>query len=113
MIFTVYNYREFNNSNKHEWVKSWNEMVNEDYDFCKNNHTVIPEEIKVSDLPSYHPYWKNKVRKDTLKTIKRHEDNYKECLKDPDRIKYLYNIDTTLEGIRDKITNLEKKLIII
>jgi hypothetical protein len=66
MIFPQYNYSELNNSDKSIWIISdWCKMVRESKEYCKNIKNIFEFEGKcrVSDLPSWHPYWKYAVKK--------------------------------------------------
>jgi len=77
MIFPQYNYKEFNNSNKSEWVlqpptvENWCKMVNGSVKYC-NELTDVFEFIghcEPIDLPSEHPYWKLQSFKRTIELI--------------------------------------------
>lgn len=117
MIFCNYNYKEFNNNNKNEWPlqpptqENWNKMVNENYNYCLELKSIdFPNHLNSSDLPSFHPYWTEFTKQNTIKTLERHIKNYEICKKDPNQIKYLYNLDTTLKMISDKIEKLKSEI---
>jgi len=61
-------------------------------------------------LPSFHPYWRNKVKKDIRKSIKQTVVKYNECKKNPEKIKYHFNSYTSLGDIEKIIKEYKLKL---
>ena len=78
MIFPNYEYKNFHQENKEQWVlqpptlNNWCKMVNASYNYCKNLIDVFEFEkygVKPCELPSEHPYWKLQSYKSTIKLI--------------------------------------------
>ena len=91
-----------------EWVK----FVNENSKHCREKSTVNDFKGKChhTDLPSEHPYWAKVVRASVFNTMMRHMQNYKLCMEDSSQIKYLYNLDTSLDDIKEKIDKCKARI---
>ncbi len=95
----------------------WVEVLNKDYKYCSKFNLIkwsvyyfykLKNNFHVSDLPSYHPYWKGVVRNDVKKIVKRHKSNIKEIKKDSSKLKYFYSSTTNIEDVYNIIDELEK-----
>lgn len=91
--------------------EDWVIFVNENYKFSIEKSTTFDflGKCKDSDLPSYHPYWTNEVKKYYKKELDRLWEKYIECYYDNSKIKYHFNITTRIEDIEKKIILYEKK----
>lgn len=71
----------------------WETFIEENYKYGRIQSTVfdwIGEIEKPGQLPSYHPYWMHICwleKQDRIKTMLCH---YKECLKDPEVIRFYF-----------------------
>lgn len=93
---------------------SWDSYVialNENIKFASTNSTIddFIGKCDISDLPSYHPYWSNEVKKGIVKRLNILEIQYKECVANPSKIKYYFNNTTSLEDINNKIKKLKNE----
>lgn len=112
MIFCQKRYKELNNKNHNHTSKEWFEMVKKNEQYCENWNLFKRFEMyfykwhrgfNYSDLPSQHPYWKLQVKKDYRLIVKTLQEKYEECKKDNSKIKYMFNRNTSLKDIEDKI----------
>jgi hypothetical protein len=90
--------------------QDWLDFVTENIRYCREESTINDFEgkCKDSDLPSEHPYWKQQIRNQWYETMLRHIKNLNQCIKDPNKIKFLYNSNTTLTTIKEKISKCKK-----
>lgn len=108
MAFCVRTFSEVNFSD----VEAHKSFLKENYEWCKSNSTVNDWQGKTetpTNLPSWHPYWVNQVKKQYLITLERIEKLYIECLEDHDKIKYHYNRSAGIETIERHIEELKQK----
>lgn len=61
------------------------------------------------EVPSSHPYWARVVLLDKIKREKRHIENLRICEENPEMIKMLYNLTTTLKDIRAKVAAIPSR----
>lgn len=94
-------------------------MINDNYIYCSKMNLIKWVEFyfwyslgrfEYCELPSFHYYWKIKTRKDKRKRLIELIDKYDICKKNPDQIKFLFNRDTTLKTIEDKIEKLKMEI---
>lgn len=118
MVFAQYGYKTFHNENteKHpiqpyHW-DNWIKMVNNNVKYCAKMNWfkmiefyfwIIVGRVRFCDLPSFHRYWKHEVRKNEKKSLKILISKYELCKKNPTRIKYLFNKNTSLKDIENRI----------
>lgn len=119
MIFCQYNYKEFNNSNKHEHPTTWNKMVDGNTVYCERFNIlkwtkfwfyIYTGKIKLHEIPSCHPYFKYVVQKRMLNNLVLLYNTYFECKKDTTKIKYYFNSSTTINTIEAKIKKDASKI---
>jgi hypothetical protein len=68
------------------------------------------KKLEYTDLPSFHPYWKEQVKKDVRVILNKTIKLYKICEKDPKQIKYHFNNTTSLNDLKNRITEYKEKL---
>ena len=92
--------------------QGWIDFVNQNYIYGTTESKVWDwkDKCKVSDLPSYHPYWTMIVCEEAKKTLEWIEERYKECLKDYGKIKYYFNNSTKITDIENKIRSYKNKI---
>jgi hypothetical protein len=87
-------------------------MVDDNYDYCQNFNLwkwvvfyfwYYVGRVRYCDLPSFHPYWKNEVKKDMRKKLDSIIIKYNECKNNPEKIKYYFNATTSLRDIEKRI----------
>ncbi len=90
----------------------WVDFVNENYKHAITKSKTFDWIGKCvpSELPSFHPYYKYLIKKRNRNELIRLGLIYKECVNDESRIKFHFNLTTSLEDIEDKIMNLNNKL---
>ena len=91
-----------------DWVK----FTKENYNYALSKSTIkdFKSKCKSIDLPSYHPYWKLIAKLRLRKHYFRIIGYYKECLIDNSKIKYYFNISTTMLDIENKINEMKQKI---
>lgn len=125
MIFSCYKYKSFHNENKLNWpiqpatIENWCDMVNRDQGYC-NKKTFFKHvtflfflkirKLKYSDLSSCHWYWREQIKLDLKKSLVILKNKYNECRRNPDRIKFIFNSNTSLKDIEMDIKSKELKL---
>jgi len=125
MVFCQYNYKNFHNENRDKRpiqpynINNWCKMVNDNDAYCKNFNWwkwvvfyfwYCIGRFKYIDLPSNHPYWKEQVRKDIKEKLKVTLVKYTDCKKNPEKIKYHFNIFTSLKDVENTIAEYKQKL---
>lgn len=123
MIFAQYSYKNFHdeNTDKHPVqpysLHNWCKMVNDNDEYCLNMNWlkwievyfwVAVGRIRFSDLSASHQYWDIQVSKREKKDLKRLKEQYNICKKNPDQIKILFNLTTSLQDIREMINGYNK-----
>jgi hypothetical protein len=103
-MICVKTFKEISTKDFDTW-QEWLNFVEENARYCREESTINDYKGKCEPnaLPSEHPYWRKIVRDKSYETMLKHISNLEECSKDPNKIKYLYNMNTTLETIRNKI----------
>ena len=98
--------KDFNN-----W-KEWVEFVNNNIKYAETYSKAKDFKGKCNswDLPSFHPYWDLAVRLKNRKILFRTIGLYNECVLDSKKIKYYFNLSTSLHTIELKIKELKKKV---
>lgn len=94
---------------------SWNGWVNFVND---NNHHAIKFSTPFDyvgkcnewELPSFHPYWSNKIKQNIAKDLISLMSIYEECKKDTSKIKYHFNLTTSVKDIEGMIKNKKDKI---
>ena len=88
------------------------DFVNENIKYSKEYSTVNDYigKCKVSDLPSFHPYWKEQVKNSMRKNLKTLLENIEQIEKNPSKMQYIYNKTTTLNMLYEKVKNLKTKI---
>ena len=125
MIFAQYGYRNFHNENtdKHpiqpyHW-NNWVKMVNDNQKYCAKMNWlkwvelyfwIMMGRVRKVELPSFHRYWRLQVNKQYAVDVKSLIVKYETCKKDPSQIKYLFNINTSLKDIEQKIIDYKKRM---
>jgi len=91
-----------------EWVS----FVNENIKIAKTKSKPNDFKGKCKDieLPSFHPYWNLLVRINLRKDLFKLIEKYEECKKDSSKIKYYFNVNTSLHSIENKIKSLKNKV---
>jgi hypothetical protein len=104
-------FKEKTNKDFNSW-KEWVEFVNNNYKYAQTHSKAKDFKGKCNswDLPSFHPYWDLVVRLQNRKTLFRTIELYNECALDSKKIKYYFNMSTTLHTIELKIKELKKKV---
>ena len=88
------------------------DFVNENIKYSKEHSTVkdYVDKCKDSDLPSFHPYWKEQVKISMCKNLETLLENIEQIEKDPSKMQYIYNKTTTLNMLYEKVKNLKTKI---
>jgi hypothetical protein len=111
MVFCNLKYKSYGITDIHPYNK-WVDMVNKNIKYCQTFNIIkwivfyfyrINNRIKPHELPSFHPYWKMKVKQDMRKKLNRLIDNYNECIENPEMTKYYFNKDTSLMKVEQQI----------
>jgi len=99
------------NSDFDNWDE-WVMFVNENIKYAKENSTVddYKDKCDISDLPSFHPYWRDLINKDKKVRVEDLEKKYDSCRKNPDLIKVYFNSSTALSDIRERIEKLKDEI---
>ena len=87
---------------------NWNDyiyFVNENIRYAKTKSKVndFKGKCEPHELPSYHPYWSLVVRLGYRKLLFKTIENYNKCEEDIEQLKYLYNHNTSLKNLRERI----------
>lgn len=110
MTFPHLKYKEFSAADFGSW-QGWVDAVNRAKEYCK---TCAVDEwkglCKEGDLPSFHPWWTQKVNEDRAVLAAALEQKYQICKDDPSQIKYLFNATTTLDDILKKIQAVKNRM---
>lgn len=90
---------------------AWVKFVNNNFRYAKTKSTIFDfyGKCKAINLPSFHPYWENEAKKISYKMLMETRKRYAECIKDQSKIKYYFNITTSIQDIVDKIKSYEEK----
>jgi len=120
MIFAQYGYKNYHNGNSEAHpIKSWAKMVSDNQRYCMKNTWIkalelrlwlIVGRVSLCELPSFHWYWKEQSKKEIKSRLKILVRQYEECKKNPDRIKYLFNANTTLSHLESRINTYKFQL---
>ena len=112
MIFCQYKYKEYNNETKTH-PNEWMIMVRDNELYCRNKtlykrimlyiYVHLLHRCMLSDLPSFHWYWKDSVKEKKDLRKKREKQIIKECLINPDMIKFHFNATTTIEDLEKRL----------
>ena len=88
------------------------DFVNENIKYSKEHSTVKDyiDKCKDSDLPSFHPYWKEQVKNSIRKNLETLLENIEQIEKDPSKMQYIYNKTTTLNMLYEKVRILRVKI---
>ena len=88
------------------------DFVNENIKYSKEHSTVedYVGKCKDSDLPSFHPYWKEQVKNSMRKNLETLLENIEQIEKDPSKMQYIYNKTTTLNMLYEKVRILRVKI---
>jgi hypothetical protein len=107
MIYPHLNYTEAKATTQEET----NNLVNASYRYCQTITDVFEfiGKCRHIDLPSFHPYWKNEVKRQDYKTLQRVKAMYEECKADTKKIAYYFNATASLIDIESKIRHYEKQ----
>jgi hypothetical protein len=105
MILASKGYTDFKTNDLNEWHKA----LREDYLYCQKLTDFSHLPCKPIDLPSWHPYWKNEVKKDAFRRLQEWKAKYKACKENRNLIKYHFNNTTGLADIEKGIKELEIK----
>ena len=92
--------------------QEWVNFVNQNYIYGITESKVYDwkDNCKVSEIPSYHPYWTMIVCEKLKETLEWTKDKYKKCLKDYNNIKFYFNSNTKITDIEDKIKSYKNKI---
>lgn len=106
MIMPQLGYREMTSADFPSW-DAWVDAVNAAKRYCRSlpKHRVREYRFKCPAyrLPSFHPYWRMMGARDMVKVTARHAENLRKCEADPSLVPVLYNSNTTLKDIRDRV----------
>ena len=122
MIFCQYGYKDYHNGNSNihpiKGNEGWCKMVNDNYRYCDsfNWHKwalfyfyVFVGRVQYHNLPSFHPYWKQKVRASNKILLAEMMIKYNKCMEDPSQIKFYFNGGMSIGDVKREIELLKRK----
>lgn len=90
---------------------NWVDFVNSNYEYGQNSSTLLDYvgHCRISDLPSFHPHWREESRLQHVKELVVLKQKFEECIANHDKIKIFFNKTTSLEDIEKMVLEKEKK----
>ena len=99
VVFSHLNY-----TNPSKTFEEYKKLLNEEVKFCKSKKWhKVPKNINIHNLISSHPFWKRHSIKERRKYYYQVSNWVKECKEDESKIKYLFNINETIESLNNKL----------